>query len=431
MRASATIISFSVKNEKLCKAAKYMKKKKGKLAVNNDTGTVTGHIDINEYGDYSIYWHPTKVIPGGRNITRWLVDAIAHAGYLSEDGYSYIDRHILDIEESIDSYEIISIRYEPEAFGDNYYYCEKYDGETVLTNGFTAITWDELFLGDNKNVRSIFDRYDKKMENYMPSNFLVGDVFTECNDEDFFLELLDKYGDKRESKKLAGDENLLLEEDIKELISEIGVYSVHPDDIDFKGLRVNINVYGNHQVLVTSDDFYCQNRIERQMKMHLFAKSSIELLGAKDNKGSAYRLADAVVVIRDIKDYSEHALVYGALDYFHINDWEGDPKYHVDNILTPEESDIGKKATFKKYLENEINCIRSANLYKMNMKKPRPPIMVLWEDEFFELLSKLNRSDEFVKERQTIVDEMLSHEPYSWRIEKIRGAVIGGRNIIL
>lgn len=369
--------------------------------------------------------------PMGTDLVDWLVSFLNQYHIASKKACSELTNHRKEIEENLESSFIVYKEYSSEDLYDNCYWEEIRDSEKTVIRGFDGPGWVKLW--NDVNHEEIAKAIGKNnAELLSPSEYPFWQLISEDWDNKLWEDesiraLMDKYGTKEKSSNedVEKSKNLKrieeLKGDISKLIGTIDDWAVSPSDDFFKGLNINTEVYEYSILNLSGTGDY-------QLKVMAFVSSCLQYLGCHRLLGSTSKQTDATIVIRNNKDYEKR---YKIRDYYKIG---VDEDRLLEKLISKEEYEIGSLATFKVYLENVIKEFKKASSERVGMKKPKKPVIALWEDEFFNFLIERNYDYDFLDGRQPILMEITSHGPFNINgrtAEDINRAVVDGRDFEL
>ena len=427
-------ITFSVKNPALVEVVKQYgsrrKKSNCKLQVENDF--VKGNYYSSEYDEEWDGWEPAKKVPGGSSSIEWILDVMSHGALITKAGIKHAESSLQALEDGVEEYEIMFFKNVPEAFGENCVICQKCIGNQIVLYEMGANNWEDMWSGKNRDkAKKLFEKYNLEMKDYNINKSFIGDSLDYLRDKPIFTDLLEEFGEKKAISRIVGDEEGQLKKEIQELLANLEPWLVSPETIDYDGKTIGIGVYPcNLPKRYTSWG--------ERMRLRYFVESSVTQLGGTANTSTVNSKVDVAIIIKDPDDYTTD---YQICKYYNIPEIEKVTFVYGGDIirerkLTDKEYDIGKLAVFKAYLENFTKNFNQYNTKRLSMKKPKPPISILFEDQWFDYISKLDRSNlDYHNERQKIAKEMVVCSPYinhdDERVAAVYDARLEGRDFDL
>lgn len=424
-------IKFSINSMNLVEALEpyVSKRKKSNCELQLEETTVRGYYYSSEYDSDFDPWEPSKKLPGGANPTKWFLEVMHHGLLIKRAGEKHIAKELNALEASLESYDVMYCKCSPQ--GLNYVCYQKCDGEAITSYEMGSYGWECLWDSRNRReAKEIFDKYGLEMDSYKVTESFIGDIFSSLKDEPAFIELLESFGEKTTAKRIVGDEEAILKEEIEELLDGLKKSVVSPDSIAYKGKKVGLSLYDSNilkQYTSWGD----------RMRLQYFVESSLKQLGATYS-GSAFGVnMDISILIRNCEHYSKD---YDICKYYNINELEevtfvygGDPIRKRN--LTDKEYHIGQLAVFKNYLERFKEDLNLYNNKRLSKKKPMEQIRVVFEDEWFNYLMELDKDPEYHQERKKIAEELVYSSPYvggdQSRINQVYDAQPEGREFDL
>jgi len=427
-------ISFSAKNSALAEVVKQYasRRNKSNCALNVEDNVVCGNYYSSEYDEEWDGWEPTKKLPGGSNTVKWLLDVMNHGALITEAGVKHAENNLKTLEDGVEGYEVMFCKCVPEAFGENVVFFQRCDGDQIVSYELGALEWEELWSSRNRDkAKEIFERYGLDMKRYNIKDSFVGDTLSYLKDKPVFMELMENFGKRTTTKKAVGNEVEQLKNEIQELLDDLDQWVVSPETIDYVGKTVGIGVYpSNLPKRYTSWG--------DRMRLRYFVESSVAQLGGTTNTSTVNSKVDVSILVRNPEDYTTD---YQICRYYGISEIEKVTfVYGGENIreklLTDKEYCIGKLAVFKEYLESFTDKFNNYNRKRLSAKKPKPPINIVFEDQWFEYIAKLDNSNmDYHKERQRIAKDMVVSSPYiggdEERINAVYDARLEGRDFEL
>jgi len=427
-------ISFSVKNPDLADLVRQYgsKRKKADCNLQVEGDWIKGNYYSSEYDEEWDGWEPAKKIPSGSSTIKWLLDVMSHGALITKTGIKQMANNLQALEEDVEEYEIAFFKSVPEAFGENCVFLQKCIGNQIVSYEMGAADWEDMWSCRNRDkAKKIFDKHDLDMQDYTVTKSSIGDSLDYLRKKPVFMDLIEEFGDKKVINRAIGDEELQLKSEIQELLADLEPWIVSPETIDINGKTVGIGVYSsNRPKQYTSWG--------ERMRLLYFVESSIAQLGGASNNSNVGSKVDVAIIVRDPEDYTTD---YQICNYYKIPEIEkvtfvyGGESIH-ERMISDKEYNIGKLAVFKEYLEEFAESFNKYNTKRITMKKPKPPIVIVFEDQWFEYLARLDSSNtDYHKERQLKAKEMVTCSPYidhnEERIADVYHARLEGREIEL
>ena len=409
-------IKFSIKGAMIsAEVSKYAsKRKKGECTLDIQNDVVKGCFYSSEYDEVFDNWEPSLPVPR-YNELKWILDVMSHGSLITKAGVKAMTKKIAELDESLEAYEIMHHQCSPQ--GLNFVHYQKYDGNQVCTYAMNTDKWEHMWdINKRKKAETIFSKHGFSMDDFMIYSSFIGDTFDYLKEKPVFMELMEEFADKTVTKKICGDEESILEAQISELLSEIDKWAVSPDSIDYESANIDASLYAIN-ILSPYESW------EDRMRLQFFVESCISQLGAT-KRSSTGTTTDVTVLIRNYKDYANN---YGICKYYNIQSletvtfvWNG-PTIKKKNI-SEKEYRIGQLVVYKEYLEGFLENFNESNTKRTTRKKPKSPIKIVYEDQWFDYLIKLDKDVTFHEGRQSVTRNMIENSPYvGGNVDKIAG----------
>lgn len=356
-----------------------------------------------EYGEA---WELIKKVPDNGHVVKWILDVMVRGGFISETGKTIIEDNIDSIEAGIEDYALMHYRCSPQ--GDNYVYYQKYDGQQIVTYHMDIDLWESMWNDQYiEQANTLFERHGYKMQVYRTSSKFIGNTFFYFKDKPILIELLEAFGEKKVEEKVAGDEIEVWQSKNNELLAELKQWIVSPEMINYEEAIVGLRIY-NMSMLKPYEKW------GEKMCLCFFVESSLKLLGAAYNNADVNSKTNVAILIRNYEDYSKD---YDICEYYNIDSIEertmvygGDPI--IKKNLSDKEYYIGKLVVFNHYLDGFLKEFNHYNSKRITAKKPKPPIKIVYEDQWFNYLISLDRDPVYHEKRQLIAKELIASSPY-------------------
>lgn len=419
-------IAFSVRNPSLVEEVKQFasKRKKSNCSLQVEGEFVTGRYYSSEYDEQRDSWEPSRKVPGGSGTVKWLLDVMRHGSLVTKAGIKHIESNMQSMEQDVEEYEIMFFKSAPEAFGENRVFFQKCIGDQIVSYEMGASNWEGMWSsGKRDKAKEIFEKHGLEMHDYSVTDSFIGDSMDYLRKKPIFTELLEEFGEKKAVKRVIGDEELQLESEIQELLDGLKPWVVLPETIDYTGKTIGTAVYDwNLPKQYTSWG--------ERMRLRYFVESSIAQLGGTTNNSTVGTKIDVAIIVREPEDYTTDRKIckYYKIPVIEKVTFVYGGENIVERMLSDKEYNIGKLAVFKEYLEEFTESFNQYNTKRMSMKKPKPPIKIVFEDQLFEYLARLDNSDlGYHKERQMIAKDIVSSSQYINHNEERIAAVYEAR----
>lgn len=419
-------IAFSVKSPSLAEEVKQFasKRKKSSCVLQVEGDYVKGKYYSSEYDDQWDSWEPSRKLPGGSSTVKWLLDVMSHGSLVTKAGIKHIESNIKSLEQDVEEYEIMFFKNVPEDFGENCVFFQKCTGDQIVSYEMGATNWEGMWNSRNRDkAKEIFEKHDLEMNHYSVTDSFIGDSLDYLRKKPVFFDLMEEFGEKKAVKRVIGDEELQLKSEIQELLDDLKPWLVSPETIEYNGKTIGIGIYSSNKPKQYTS-------WGERMRLLYFVESSVAQLGGISYSSAVGSKTDVAIIIRDPEDYTADRQIckyYKIPELVKVTYVFGGENIR-EKLITDKEYNIGKLAVFKEYLEEFTEAFNQYNTKRISMKKPKPPIKIVFEDQWFEYITKLDNSNpDYHKERQIKAKEMVECSPYIDHDEERIAAVYEAR----
>lgn len=386
-------IVFSITSPKIAERvsnciSKRMKEEcKLEIANSNITGFYYSSEHDEEYDD----WEPSKKLPSGFNVFKWVLDVMNHGSMINSTGEKELRNNIGELEASIEDYDIMHHKCSPEDYGSNWVCYQKYDGKLITSYEMGSYNWECMWDKNNADkAKAIFEKYGLDMQDYHPKKSFIGDTFDYLKERLVFMDLLEEFGDRKTSEKRLGDEEEIMQDEIEALLSKLKQWVVSPETIDFNGKKIGLNVY-EYDAAAGDDEDVVQKKE--------FIRNSISRLGGTYSSADVNTATDIAILIRYPEAYCrrEHVRKYKIAQYYNMDSIEKvthhltEGGYTVEKLISDKEYRIGVLGVYKEYLKKFVEAFTESNDKRINKKNPKPAINIVYEDQWMDYLKGIDK----------------------------------------
>ena len=372
--------------------------------------------------------------PKATDFVNWFLDFINGLDIADSSICKDIEANRHAIEDSLVSSYIEYEVYSTENLDANSHWEERRDNNNIELKGFDSYTWNRVWKDeDHSEIAQLYDGDD--VEAISPSQYPFWEMISNgafhhtAENDSFVIKMMDKYGttkkDLSKGDSEINDRMIKLNEEIEGLTEEINKYAVKASQFNYAGSVIDINVY-KYSVLELKDPINEKNPTDKQyLKLEAFIESCLGFIGCKKTTGSKTRQTDAAIVVSNYKDYAKR---YRVRQYYNIS---VDDDRILNQLINEAEYELGEVAVYKQYLEKELKEIEEVNQAKASMKKPKAPIVVLWERDLFDYLVECDNDETFHTGRQPLVTEILNNGYFRGKGKEIIKSKIESRDFDL